>query len=110
MHKGIQKRAHERLPTSCQFRVTTSLSRISYGVHVSNISRAGAFIISDHIPPVGEIINIEVLDSYGRKLFNCSSQVKNVRNNFNEFGSKLGFGVQFTEALTLDQLDQLTEG
>jgi len=110
MQKGIQKRSYERFPTSCQFRVTTSLSRISYGVAVTDISRAGAFIISEHSPPVGEVINIEVLDSYGRKLFDCSSQVRNVRRIFNEFGSNSGFGVHFTDVFTLDQLEQLAEG
>lgn len=109
MYKGFQRRAHKRLSTSCQFRINTSLSRISYGADVSDISRAGAYVISKHAPPVGEVINIEVLDSYGKKLFDCSSLVKNVRKIFSEFGSESGFGVQFIEDLTPDQLERLTE-
>lgn len=110
MHKGVQKRTYERLLTSCQFRVITSLSRIAYGVALNNISMGGAFVVSDHVPPVGEVINIEVLDRYGRKLFMLSAQVKNVRSIFSEFGSNSGFGVQFAEVLTQDQLDQLADG
>ena len=110
MHKGVQKRSYVRFSASCQFRVTTSLSRISYGVEVKNISRGGAFIITNHTPPVGEVINVEVLDRYGRTLFNCSSQIKSIRSISNEFGHKSGLGIQFTEVLTDNQLEQLAEG
>lgn len=108
MYGGLQKRAHERLPSSCQFRVYTSVSRMGYSVDLIDVSRSGAFVVTKHMPSIGETINIEVMDSYGKKLFNLSAKVKNHRSISNEYGTVSGFGAMFPENLSLKELEIIT--
>ena len=108
MYGGLQKRTHERLPSSCQFRVYTSVSRMGYSVDLIDVSRSGAFVITRHMPAIGETINIEIMSSYGKKLFNLNAEVKNHRSITNEYGTVSGFGVMFSETLPLDQLEGIS--
>ena len=107
MHKGLQKRSHERVPTRFGFRIRTSASRMAFSVDLGDISRSGAFIITEHVPQIDEVIDIEVLNTYGKKIFNCRGRVKNIHSRGSGYGGNLGFGVRFTEDLTFEQLEQL---
>ncbi len=104
MYEDLRK--HPRNPSTALLRVRTSVSCVAYTVSLRDVSLAGAYIRTVHLPAEGDLISFEILDEYGLRL--AVGQGKVVRVVSIGDGPGLGFAVQFDEELEMAMLDFLT--
>ncbi len=109
MHKGFNRRKYVRVEAKCQFKLLSSVSPILYSVELADISKGGAFTITNHRPKLNETVTIYVFNTYGHQLFTINGVIKNHRSINTGFRLARGCGIQFCEELTEEQFSQVTE-
>lgn len=91
------RREHERYSSKGSFLIYKPVSIIAYTVDLKNISRTGAFIKTSHLPPVGEELKFDILNSYGVKIAAGHGRVARIIEEGTANPS--GFGVHFSKKL-----------
>ena len=102
MDFSSEKRKHQRLLGKNSFRIYSSVSSAAYTVKIDNISRGGAFIRTPHLPSANETITFELVDKYLRKIYTGHAKVKRIEKSTEK--DQRGFGIEFTESLPEDLL------
>lgn len=92
-----EKRSHERRPCSFSMRIYSSLKSGAYSVDVTDISEAGAFIKTSHLPQNGETISFELIDQSFKPVYMGSAVVRRLKNKVSK--PEAGFGIQFDREL-----------
>ncbi len=72
---GKNSRKHERFPTDAIFRIYSNITSCKYTVHLKDLSKKGAFIQTEHIPKVNDIITYFIVDDHGMDKFVGNAKV-----------------------------------
>lgn len=91
MYENFRK--HKRYHTQQVFRIYSSLINCKYSVGLRNLSKKGAFIATNKIPPIGETISFCYVDEFDRDHFIGCAKV--VRHASLAKDGEDGFGVEF---------------
>lgn len=102
-----ERREHKRYTTKGSFLIYKSVSIIAYAVELKNISRSGAFIETNHLPPLGEELIFDILDGSGVKV--AAGQGRVVRICREGMDNASGFSVQFSRKLPRELEEMLVE-
>ncbi|MCK5882556.1 MAG: PilZ domain-containing protein [Bacteriovoracaceae bacterium] len=99
------KRSHVRRPCSFSMRIYSSLKGGAYSVAVTDISEAGAFIKTSHLPQHGETISFELIDQGFKPVYMGSAVVRRLKNKVSR--PEAGFGIQFDRKIDSGLLDNI---
>jgi len=99
------KRTAERLPAQRGSLAYTSFSNIPFNVTIANVSRTGAFVMTPHLPRVGERVVLKAKDIEGHEIVSLQGTVRRVRDLFER--ATWGFGLEFDAALSDREIELL---
>ncbi len=103
----LERRQHERKKTEFDMRIYSSIKTGAYTVKVTDVSHAGAFIKSKHLPKEGEIISFELMDDTYRPVFMGNARVCRIKADVTD--NEKGFGVAFYKVLDEKLLSEITQ-
>lgn len=100
-----ERRKHPRRPAGRNLQIRTAGTGISYTVSLRDVSKGGAFILTTHLPTLGDTITFEILDEYGLIMTTGQGQVVRLVDTAHD--ATTGFAIHFDEELDQAMLDYL---
>ena len=92
---GHEKRKHPRHTSNALLRVYTDITNCAYTLQLKDISKGGAFVRTDHVPNIGDIITYVILDKNFKQRFVGNAKVVRVVPE----GIDRGFAIELEKEL-----------
>lgn len=103
----MENREFQRVSTNMRMQVYTSLCAAAYTVSIDDISPKGAFVKTEHLPEVGEVISFNVCDRYYRYLLSGSAKVLRVIQG--NAGQESGFAIEFDKKILDESFKKIVQ-